>query len=207
MYVLTSASCMDGLYATSVQVWLTAHDSFEQHQASFGNVKLNVQEVIKHPNFDRRSKDNDLCLLRLSSAVDISGTYFVPVCLPSSNYDFAGTTAKISGWSDGRAYKMCKAEMPILDNKICNRDSRHSGKITDNMVCAGFLTPTRLETCIGDAGGPLVSPNGGRATLVGLVSWGYEAKNKDYSPTVYTRVSEFSDWILHNTRDADWCGV
>lgn len=21
------------------------------------------------------------------------------------------------------------------------------------MVCAGFLTPTRLETCIGDAGG------------------------------------------------------
>lgn len=146
---------MEGLYASSIQVWLTAHDSFEHHQASFGNVKLNVQEITKHPNYDRRTKDNDLCLLKLSAGVDISGkSYFVPACLPAGNqYDFAGTTAKISGWSDGRANKMCKAEMPILDNKICNRDSKHHGKITANMVCAGFLTPTRLETCIGDAGG------------------------------------------------------
>jgi len=162
-----------------------------------------------HPNYDRRSKDNDLALLKLTSAVDISGTsYFVPACLPgSSNYNFAGSIGKTTGWSDGRVFKMCKGEMPVLENKICNRDSRHAGKITANMVCAGFLTPTREERCVGDAGGPLVSPNGGRSTLIGVVSWGYEAKNTDYSPTVYTRVSEFSEWILHNTRDADWCGI
>jgi secreted trypsin-like serine protease len=63
-------------------------------------------------------------------------------------------------------YKVCKADMPILDNNVCNRDTKHTGKVTENMVCAGYLTPEKVEKCTGDAGGPLIVPNSGRSTLV-----------------------------------------
>ncbi|CAG7785592.1 unnamed protein product, partial [Allacma fusca] len=35
-------------------------------------------------------------------------------------------------------------------------------------------------------------------------SYGY-TPNRAYSPTVHTRVSEYAEWILHNSLDADWC--
>jgi hypothetical protein len=76
--------CFVSLSASSVQVWLTAHDTFEFHEATFGNIKENVQDVIMHPNYDGQSKENDLALLKLSKPVDISSkTYFVPACLPA----------------------------------------------------------------------------------------------------------------------------
>ena len=38
-----------------------------------------------------------------------------------------------------------------------------------------------------DAGGPLTIPNGGRFTLIGLVSHGH-TNRQSYSPVVYSRV-------------------
>ena len=40
----------------------------------------------------------------------------------------------------------------------------------------------------------MVQGNDGRFILVGITSWGYGCGNKE-SPGIYTRVSEFRDWI------------
>jgi len=111
---------------------MTAHDSFEYNGVSFGTIKANVQQILTHPNYNRQTKDNDIALVKLTSPVDISGTsYFVPACLPgSASAKYSGEAAKVVGWSQGRVNKFCKDEVPVMDNRVCNRDTQHSGRIT-----------------------------------------------------------------------------
>ena len=47
--------------------------------------------------------------------------------------------------------------------------------------------------------GPLVTDASGRATLIGVVSWGYSCA-AGY-PGVYARVSAYNDWISANAGD------
>ncbi|ODN06574.1 Transmembrane protease serine 11A, partial [Orchesella cincta] len=191
-YVLTSASCMDGLHPSGIQVWLTAHSTLNNHNLNVGTSKMNVQEVVVHPNYNRGNKENQL----LHS-----------VCLPSvSNYNYAGRHGTIFGWGQGRINRVCTTSMPIIENYVCTRDSKHSLPINDNMMCAGYLTPNqpiRTDDCIGDAGGPLTVLINGRTSLIGITSWGFEFHNRGHTPTVFTKVSGYADWILHNTEDAD----
>lgn len=57
-------------------------------------------------------------------------------------------------------------------------------------MCAGAAG---IDACQGDSGGPLVLNN----EVIGVVSWGYGCAFSGY-PTVYTRVSEFIDFIKAN---------
>jgi secreted trypsin-like serine protease len=59
-------------------------------------------------------------------------------------------------------------------------------------ICA--LGERNMDACQGDSGGPLVRLNKGKATLVGLVSFG-PGCGLDRTPGVYTEVAYFHDWI------------
>ncbi len=74
-------------------------------------------------------------------------------------------------------------------------------RLTPNMLCAGVPGGERTS-CSGDSGGPLmVKQDNGKWLQVGIVSWGQEPSNAEsrcahkdlYS--VYTRVSNYFDWI------------
>lgn len=75
------------------------------------------------------------------------------------------------------------------------------------LICIITITP--LYLCIslpsvtqGDSGGPLVCKHSGRWQLVGITSWGEGCARKD-QPGVYTKVSEYMDWILEKTQSSD----
>lgn len=53
----------------------------------------------------------------------------------------------------------------------------------------------------GDSGGPFACPSAGETWEVhGIVSFGPQGCIKDKKPSVFTRVSAFSDWIEDNMR-------
>lgn len=81
------------------------------------------------------------------------------------------------------------AHLKIVSQSSCSRAYQKIARISSGMICAYATLPSR-DACQGDSGGPLVA-NG---YLIGIVSWGEGCANASY-PGVYTRVSEYDDWI------------
>jgi secreted trypsin-like serine protease len=152
-----------------------------------------VSEVRLHPDFfiDRfNAPNNDLALLKLSTPVDEAS---VPVAAGSPT---AGEPATVIGWgltdpdtTTDLSEVLQEVEIPVVSNAACNAE--YGGIITDVMLCAGVLDGS-ADACIGDSGGPLLVEGSNGHVQVGIVSFGQDCA---LSYGVYTRLSEFDDWI------------
>ena len=85
--------------------------------------------------------------------------------------------------------------------------SNLGASLTSEMLCAGTRSGVR-DSCGGDSGGPLmIRRSDGRWVQVGIVSWGrtpLDAEHGCGEPelySVYTRVSEYFDWISTHVRE------
>lgn len=147
----------------------------------------------------------------------------IPVCVPETDENFIGRTAFVTGW--GRLYedgplpsKLQEVSVPVIENKICETMYRSAGyieHIPHIFICAGWkkggydscegksrwdkllssLTNYMLLSSSGDSGGPMViQRDDKRFQLAGVISWGIGCAEPD-QPGVYTRISEFRDWI------------
>jgi secreted trypsin-like serine protease len=92
--------------------------------------------------------------------------------------------------------KLHEVEIKAMDNGNCNAAFQPVGlAVAPTEICA-MVKGTTKDSCQGDSGGPLVvkadNPNG--YLQVGVVSWGTMCGNK-VTPSVFARVSSFSDWI------------
>lgn len=65
-----------------------------------------VQIVASHPQFDPRTFEYDLALLRFYEPV-VFQPNIIPVCVPETDENFIGRTAFVTGW--GRLYEGKKA--------------------------------------------------------------------------------------------------
>lgn len=61
-----------------------------------------VQIVASHPQFDPRTFEYDLALLRFYEPVEFQPN-IIPVCVPQTDENFIGRTAYVTGW--GRLYE------------------------------------------------------------------------------------------------------
>ena len=72
-------------------------------EEEFPYIERKVQIVASHPQFDSRTFEYDLALLRFYDPVRFQPN-IVPICLPPpSEVDFVGRTAFVTGW--GRLYE------------------------------------------------------------------------------------------------------
>ena len=71
-------------------------------EEEFPYVEGKVQIVASHPQFDSRTFEYDLALLRFYDPVRFQPN-IIPICLPEGDPDFVGSTAYVSGW--GRLYE------------------------------------------------------------------------------------------------------
>ncbi|XP_043824308.1 cationic trypsin-3 [Dromiciops gliroides] len=183
-WVVSAAHC----YKSRIQVRLGEHNI----EVLEGNEQfISSAKVIRHPKYNSATIDNDIMLIKLNKPATLSSRVST-ISLPTS-CAAAGTSCLISGWgntaSSGADYPellQC-LDAPVLSDSTCR--SAYPGRITNNMICLGFLEGGK-DSCQGDSGGPVVC-NG---QLQGIVSWGYGCAQKG-KPGVYTKVCNYVDWI------------
>jgi trypsin len=164
--------------------------------------RVDIAEVLDHPDYNSDTLDNDYAILRLANNVSFTNKVS-PACLPAEvSATYAGVLATVTGWGTMKAgyggqggrqpTKLREVDVTVGTNEWCNQ--KYGYGITNNMICA---SDEGKDSCQGDSGGPLIAPENGRQALIGVVSWGYGcAKSR---PGVYARVTNKMDWILANT--------
>lgn len=157
-----------------------------------GGTVYTLERIITHAGYDYETIQNDVGLLRVTSAIVGSSTVTsIPI---GSSYIGSGLTVTLSGWG----LTSVESELPndlqfinlrTISNDECIRNSLYP-IVYDSSLCT--FTQVGEGICNGDSGGPLVY-NG---ILIGIVSWavpcaiGY--------PDVFTRVSYYINWIQSN---------
>merc|ERR1719210_3092785 len=119
-HVLTAAHCTDGAAASNIRVLLGEHNIAD----SVFN-RVDVAEIINHPDYDSRTTDNDYAILRLSQAVTFTNEV-APACLPAdTGATYAGVLATVTGWgtlSSGgnQPTALQEVDVTVTTNTECN---------------------------------------------------------------------------------------
>ncbi|GBN81143.1 Proclotting enzyme, partial [Araneus ventricosus] len=95
---------------------------------------------------------------------------------------------------------LMEVSFDIQEQEECRSTYERDLQITDVHLCAGTLDGSK-DSCQGDSGGPLVTVGKDkRYYLIGIVSFGKNCALQGY-PGVYTRVTEYLDWLAPNLAD------
>ncbi|MEM9521515.1 MAG: trypsin-like serine protease [Actinomycetota bacterium] len=174
--------------------WTTIDASNRSTNLVFG------EPAIIHPEYDPSTNWNDVALIQLETAVDLSRADVIP--LHGSADAPHGTDAYVTGWgrtaTNGPASDVLKGADVTIDAS-CGEWPERLRVIEpypydpDQFLCASAWPSA---TCFGDSGGPLVVNEGGVLMVAGIVSFGTEqCAQSPTTPDVYARVSHHVGWI------------
>ncbi|XP_045496319.1 transmembrane protease serine 11D-like isoform X1 [Colias croceus] len=169
--------------------------------------KRNISAVKIHERFTSTAvrDENDIAVATLDAPVQFSDT-IVPICLPKPGQDFSNRVGTIVGWGRVGVEKtsskvLLKASLRILTDEECMK-SKLSQHLKPTMMCA---FSKGKDGCQGDSGGPLlVFEPDGHYVQAGVVSWGIGCADSRY-PGVYTKISNYIDWIRRHSSDGKTC--
>jgi transmembrane serine protease 11D len=192
-WILTAAHCVRNSVVREdpKRVEIVAGSS----QYAIGGERIKVAAIHTHPSYNQTTMDNDFALLRLQSPMT-KGTIIQTADATTPLAD--GTKVCVSGWgatAEGGpgAIDLLGAELPTVSTTVCNKPESYGGDILATMFCAG-KPEGGVDSCQGDSGGPVSATVYGRATQVGVVSWG-EGCARRLKYGVYSRVSTAAVWI------------
>jgi len=182
--LVTAAHCDPAqVFADSVRIGgiqRNGHDAKET---------IAVSASRKHPNYDDRSVENDIMVLKLAHPST------APVTKWNTNKTVPadGETVKVIGfgttsYQGDLSNELLEVDLDILDFKACNKVWKDLDENTQICAAKDFK-----DSCQGDSGGPLLNSDG---VLVGLVSFGGAGCGTPGTPPgVYTRLSGFDDFL------------
>lgn len=159
-------------------------------------VRVAVDRIVRHNNFDFATYHNDIALLHLAEPLH----QFATVAIAGSVMETDNLTASVFGWGvteNGVGAKALKtAELPVVDHKVCADFYQAQGYVVaETMVCAGYLTGG-VDACAGDSGGPLMvwQEEYQQWVQAGIVSAGAGCAEPGYYG-LYTQIADYVDWI------------
>uniref|UniRef100_A0A671E0I7 tryptase n=1 Tax=Rhinolophus ferrumequinum TaxID=59479 RepID=A0A671E0I7_RHIFE len=209
-WVISAAHCFQKSHEPSdYQILLGYHQL--QHPTEH-SLCMTVNRIIVHSDFNKHYfMGSDIALLQLHLSVNFT-SHVLPACLPGPNVELLShTSCWITGWGMvteqeflAAPLQLQEGEVGIIDSNICNMyfqspDSNSSQfSVHEDMLCAGDLL-TGKSICRGDSGGPLVCKLNSTWFLMGLSSWSLACR-EPISPSIFTRLTYFSNWISEKQR-------
>lgn len=200
-HVLTAAHCAvrRDLYVVRIGDLFLRRDDDGAHP-----VQVEIESRILHPQYKASAFVNDIAVLRLAEDVPLS-EYVYPICLPVEDQlrtnNFYRSFPFVAGWGSigfrGPASDaLLEIQVPVVSTDSCKQaySAFKSSVIDHRVLCAGFARGGK-DACQGDSGGPLMLPKKSTFYQIGVVSYGYRCAEPGY-PGVYTRVTEFLDFII-----------
>ncbi|GIY76771.1 phenoloxidase-activating factor 3 [Caerostris extrusa] len=198
-YVLTAAHCLEKEKVSEVRVALGAHNADTDPAA------VAVSDIIMHPKYYNKTYLNDIALVRLQEPATLGDKVKV-ACMPLTPSSPLPMT--MQSWLDGggRIFPMentpknQEVELSLLSHPTCV--SKYGGVIQETNLCAGGMKNK-------DACSILEDPSSERSTTASGTPWAWSpgawaAAEKGY-PGVYTKVSEYLDWIAEEMSDSPPC--
>jgi len=189
---LCAAHCVDGRSPASLTI---RHGSITRGAGD----PVDVSNIVVHESYvadGSQGFPNDISILYIDGTM--TGPNTASIALASGSTDFGGQDCVITGWGDITAgggvlpTTLQKKTIKILTEGECNG---YWGQYQhDKHVCL-WDPNDQAGSCQGDSGGPLACLEGGRV-LAGVTSWGVVGCQG--LPSVYTRVSNYRDWISNN---------
>ncbi|KAG5897941.1 hypothetical protein JTB14_014054 [Gonioctena quinquepunctata] len=183
--VLTAANCLDD--SSFIDVEGGVHNLREYEET---NIQTAVLKKITHPKYNATTRENDIALLYVVHPFPQTNVSQIIKLTPASTGSLAGGKALLTGWGmtyEGEYYvpPMHGAVLKIMDNKAC-------GRLVDDIGGTNLCTSGKdgVGACSEDEGSPLVK----KGVQIALVSSVPKACG-DGNPTVYTRISNYRDWI------------
>ncbi|KAL7987190.1 hypothetical protein Chor_006109, partial [Crotalus horridus] len=164
--------------------------------------KKKLDMVIVHEDFNSTSLRNNIALILLDSPISFSEKT-TPICLPllqdlSIWQDcWVATWKTIMADEDEKLTNMLmKVEVTLINRDICSKEIQG---LIGNVFCAVSKESVE-ENCEVESGSPLFCDSGSNMKwfVVGIASWGGNC-DPEASPTVYTAVFSYLDWIQKAT--------
>ncbi|KAJ8668475.1 hypothetical protein QAD02_010138 [Eretmocerus hayati] len=224
-HVLTAAHCLNpglplGWELQSVRLgeWNISSE-IDCHQGSCRPRHIDVPVVmkIKHESFNKNPNtkfSDDIALLKLGRTVEFTDQ-IQPICLPiKSDTPFE---MKVVGWgitsNSTRSEVLLESVVDLAyDQQKCESFYRASGFtiLSPTQICAGGSP--RVNSCLGDSGGPLMEYNVDetakmgektRQAIIGIVSFGIDRCSDEGDYGIYTKVYDYIPWILKKIRSSN----
>jgi secreted trypsin-like serine protease len=197
-YVLTAAGCLQSRQASNVVVLVGDVDYTTGAETPTAAV-YEVSAFIVHPNFDPKTRLNDIALIKLAKPVTFNAgvrAALLPSTIQlSTNQLFTNSKAELTGWGATSmggpdSTKLQKTQTTVIPNTVC---AQSYGNIQNSQICT-FTRGT--GSCSNDTGGPLTVKIQQQTFVVGVVSYAKGCASS--SPEVNTRVTSYVLWIKSN---------
>jgi secreted trypsin-like serine protease len=192
-YVLTAAHCVRNKRAQSIAVKVGS-----TVRGGSDGQRVNVAQIISHPQYNRTTHSHDLALLKLETIPQ--GAAVVNLAQGSlSQYASEGGILTVAGlgrlneYSHAKPTYLQEVDVPLVSDAVCQTAGGPYNNVGADNFCAGF-DQGQYDSCSGDSGGPIVVNLGGQTTQLGIVSWGVGcARVGNYG--VYADIAASRAWI------------
>ena len=206
-WVITAAHCVEEqnqvIAAETITVGVGSSDEYAGLFGS-GGEEYNVEEVISHSNYGWNG--NDIALLKMKEPIQFNDNV-QPISIicsaqVSDGVQNVGEMATVTGWGNTSQGGSGSEILQFIEVPIINPNDPDLGNIninTNTEFFAGAIDGG-MDSCQGDSGGPVAVRNAEDTEwlLIGITSWGYGCAQDGY-PGVYTKVSNYINWINNNT--------
>ncbi|XP_038109425.1 uncharacterized protein LOC6037523 [Culex quinquefasciatus] len=212
-FVLTAAHCVldarsrapDVVRLGDLNLYSADDDRYAQ--------QFSITAIVRHPKHRFSASYHDIALLKLDRNVTLDETV-VPACLWTDEEirfrELIATGWGSTGFAEEHTPNLLKVLLKPMDNDRCSLFYPVSKKLHQGLqsqhLCA---VDEQMDTCEGDSGGPLQVKllHNSRMTpfLVGVISFGSTCGVSN--PGVYTRISEYHDWIVMTMREQGAVGI